>query len=131
MQASQDPASPTAEPTGPGAADSPTAMEQIVDSIGGRAGAATVFGEPITADGITIIPVARAGFGFGGGGDSVGGGTDVRPLGYIEISHGVARYHPIRDAWGQVIVPLTAIAAGLAAPWMIRSAIKFRRTLHR
>ncbi|MFD0361058.1 hypothetical protein ACFQZZ_06295 [Nocardia sp. GCM10030253] len=106
-------------------------LKQIVDSIGGRTCAATVFGEPITADGITIVPVARAGFGFAGGGDGGGGGADVRPVGYIEISHGVARYHPIHGIWGHVIVPLTAITAGLAAPWMIRSVIKFRRTRHR
>ncbi|MFE7798642.1 hypothetical protein [Nocardia sp. NPDC057440] len=98
-----------------------------MESIGGRAGAATVFGEPVTADGITIVPVARAGFGFGG----VGGGTHVRPLGYIEISHGVAGYHPIRDRWGHVIVPLTAITAWLAAQWMIRSVIELRRIRRR
>lgn len=128
MQAAQDPVSLTAGLTEPDAADSAAeTLARMVDLVGGQACAAKVFGEPITADGITIVPVARAGFGFGGGGGGAGGGTDVRPLGYIEISHGVARYHPIRDTWGHIIVPLTALAAGLAAPWMIRSVNKFRR----
>ncbi|MEV6560140.1 hypothetical protein AB0M22_30785 [Nocardia sp. NPDC051756] len=102
--------------------------DQIIDLVGGRRGAAMVFGEPVTADGITIVPVARAGIGFGGIEGSIGGGTDIRPLGYIEISHGVVRYRPIRDIWGRVVVPLTAMAAGLAAPWVLRSASKLRRT---
>ncbi|MFI6043994.1 hypothetical protein ACIA8C_20355 [Nocardia sp. NPDC051321] len=32
--------------------------------------------------------------------------------------NGVARYRPIRDVWGRVLAPLTALAAGLAAPWL-------------
>ncbi|MFI6170506.1 hypothetical protein ACIBCN_27245 [Nocardia sp. NPDC051052] len=101
--------------------------EQMVDLVGGRAGAAMVFGDPITADGITIVPVARAGIGFAGAEGGVGGGIDARPLGYIEISHGGARYRPIRDLWGRVFAPLTALAAGLAAPWAVRTVINLRR----
>ncbi|MFB8277539.1 hypothetical protein [Nocardia colli] len=100
--------------------------DQITDLVGGRAGAAMVFGEPVTADGITLVPVARAGIGFGGIEGSIGGGTDIRPVGYIEISHGVARYRPIRDIWGRVVVPLAAMAAGVAAPWVLRSVRKLR-----
>ncbi|WP_405162939.1 hypothetical protein OG203_42870 [Nocardia sp. NBC_01499] len=105
-------------------ADSTAAM---MDLIGGKPGASTVFGEPVTVDGITVIPVARAGIAFGGADGGVGGGADIRPLGYLEIRDGVARYHPIRDTWGHVVVPLAALAAGLAAPWMIHAASKFRR----
>ena len=132
MQAPQDFVSLTAGLAGSDAPDSSAAMlERVMEAIGEQACAAMVFGEPITADGITIVPVARAGVGFGGGGGGVGGGIDVRALGYIEISCGVARYHPIRDRWGHVIVPLTAMAAGLAAPWVIRSVINLRRIRHR
>lgn len=100
--------------------------DQIEDMVGGRASAAMVFGEPVTVDDITIVPVARAGIGFGGIEGSIGGGTDIRPVGYIEISHGVARYRPIRDVWGRVVVPLAALAAGIAAPWVLRSVSKVR-----
>ncbi|WP_433664218.1 hypothetical protein ACQPW1_20090 [Nocardia sp. CA-128927] len=122
MQASQDPVS-----TELAAADAVAMREQMAELVSGKSGAAMVFGEPITADGITVVPVARAGIGFGGADGVLGGGIDARPLGYIEISHGVARYRPIRDAWGQVLVPLTALAAGLAAPRLIRAVINLRR----
>ncbi|PXX54738.1 hypothetical protein DFR70_12332 [Nocardia tenerifensis] len=114
-----------------GAADGSSAAltrEQMAELIGGRAGAAMVFGEPVTADGLTIVPVARAGIGFGGAdGGIIGGGTDIRPLGYIEIRDGVARYRPIRDIWGRVGAPLTALAAGAAASLAVRSLLDLRR----
>lgn len=101
--------------------------EQMVELVGGGAGAAMVFGEPIVAEGVTIVPVARAGIGFGGVEGAVGGGVDARPLGYIEISRGGVRYRPIRGVWGLVFAPLTGLAAGLAAPWVVRAVINLRR----
>ncbi|KAA8885486.1 sporulation protein [Nocardia colli] len=124
MQESTDPIPLTAGRAGDDVAA--LTRDQITDLVGGRAGAAMVFGEPVTADGITLVPVARAGIGFGGIEGSIGGGTDIRPVGYIEISHGVARYRPIRDIWGRVVVPLAAMAAGVAAPWVLRSVRKLR-----
>lgn len=124
MQESTDPVPLTTGRAGDDVAA--VTRDQITDLVGGRAGAAMVFGEPVTADGITIVPVARAGIGFGGIEGSIGGGTDIRPVGYIEISHGVARYRPIRDIWGRVVVPLAAMAAGVAAPWVLRSVRKLR-----
>lgn len=124
MQASQDPVS---LPAGADAGSVAMTREQMVDLIGGGAGAAMVFGEPIAADGITVVPVARAGIGFAGAEGGVGGGIDARPLGFIEISHGVARYRPIRDTSGRVLVSLTALAAGLAVPWVVRAVNNLRR----
>ena len=37
------------------------------EKLGAVARAATVFGEPVERDGITVIPVAKARWGFGGG----------------------------------------------------------------
>ncbi|MFE9581326.1 hypothetical protein ACFYO1_33470 [Nocardia sp. NPDC006044] len=125
MQESTDPVPVTAERAGADVAA--VVRDQITDLVGGRAGAAMVFGDPVTADGVTVVPVARAGIGFGGIEGSIGGGTDIRPVGYLEISHGVVRYRPIRDIWGRVVVPLAALAAGVAAPWMLRAASKLRR----
>ncbi|MET9487704.1 hypothetical protein [Nocardia sp. NPDC006630] len=101
-------------------------QEQLVDLIGEKASAAAAFGEPVTADGVTVIPVARASIGFGGASGSISGGTEVRPLGYIEIRDGVVRYRPIRDARTRIVLPLIAIAAGFAAPWLIRSVNMLR-----
>lgn len=107
-----------------------TLLERLADKLSGRASVTAVHGEPITADGITIIPVAKVGFGFGGGagrevgatknGDG-GGGAEARPLGCIKIRDGTATYKPIRDPWSDVVLPLAALAIGGAMPKIFRS----------
>lgn len=71
----------------------------------------TIYGDPVVAEGKTIIPVARVRFGFGAGfgegdtggegvsgnaeadkGGGGGGGVEVRPVGFIEITPGETRY---------------------------------------
>ncbi|MCU1641817.1 MAG: sporulation protein [Nocardia sp.] len=88
-------------------------QEQLAALIGENASATAVFGAPVTADGTTVIPVARAAVGFAGAPGGVGGGVDVRPLGFIEIRNGTARYRSIGDNWARVVLPVTAIAAYL------------------
>lgn len=113
-------------------------LERLAERLGAQASVTTVFGEPITAHGVTIVPVARAGFGFGGGsgretgaeksgeGGGGGGGVDVRPLGFIEIRNGTAAYRPIRDPWVDIVVPITVIATGAALPRILRAWKKWR-----
>lgn len=127
------------EPLVDAAGGSAQLLERLADRLGGKATVATVFGDPITAGGVTIIPVARAGFGFGGGsgretsaekvgeGGGGGGGVDVRPLGFIEIRDGSVSYRPIRDPWVDVAIPLTVIVLSVAAPRVVRAWIRLRR----
>jgi uncharacterized spore protein YtfJ len=73
-------------------------LERIGEAVGQRAQASAVFGEPVQQQGLTVIPVARARFGFGGGGGSGGrqgqegggggggGGAIVTPIGFIEVN---------------------------------------------
>jgi uncharacterized spore protein YtfJ len=78
-------------------------------------GVRTVFGEPISAEGRTIIPVARVAYGFGSGGgasekppgqsadvkgEGAGGGGGVRavPAGVIELTQERTRFLPF-DQW--------------------------------
>ncbi len=69
-----------------------------------------MFGDPITADGVTIIPVARVAGGAGGGGgegtgpDDEGGrgfgtgfGLGARPVGVYEIRDGALKWKPTID----------------------------------
>ena len=78
----------------------------IAEKLGAVAKAATVFGEPVERDGITVIPVAKARWGFGGGagqrkdedGAGGGGGVQVTPVGFIEIRSHEANFRPIRTA---------------------------------
>lgn len=117
-----------------------TLLERLAEKLGSRASVTAVYGEPITRDGITVIPVARVGFGFGGGagrevggdksgeGGGGGGGAEARPLGFIEIRDGAATYKPIRDPWVDVVVPLVALLVGTAAPKIVRAVA---RRVHR
>ncbi len=76
----------------------------------------TIYGDPIVAEGKTIIPVAKVRFGFGAGfgesdfgesgesdhpvagkGGGGGGGVEVRPIGFIEITPGETRFVPIGE----------------------------------
>jgi uncharacterized spore protein YtfJ len=129
-----------------------TLLERLAARLGGTACTAAVFGEPVVSGGVTVIPVARVGFGFGGGagrgnghqrarergtaeakglgtseGGGGGGGAEARPLGFIEITDGAARYRPIRDTWGDVVVPLAALAVGMIAPKAVRAVARRAR----
>ena len=76
----------------------------MAEKLGAVARAATVFSEPIERQGITVIPVAKARWGFGGGvgrqkdadGGGGGGGVQVTPIGFIEIKNDRAEFRPIR-----------------------------------
>jgi uncharacterized spore protein YtfJ len=94
-------------------------VSQIIDTISERvnrtATVKTVYGEPVIAEGKTIIPVAKVRYGFGGGGGwgnespsedgeaakgaggGGGGGIEIRPVGMIEITTGETRYVSFED----------------------------------
>jgi len=90
-------------------------LDTLAQRLGGTANAATIFGAPVERGDVTVIPVARAAYGFGGGsgtrsgdeGSGGGGGVRVAPVGYIEIRPGVVLYRPIRD-WALLIPALAA-----------------------
>jgi uncharacterized spore protein YtfJ len=42
-------------------------IERMAERVGGKASVSAVFGDPIERDGITVIPVAKVRWGFGGG----------------------------------------------------------------
>jgi hypothetical protein len=49
-------------------------LDRIANRLGNYARSDAVFGDPVTQDGITVIPVARVRWGFGGGAGA--GGDD-------------------------------------------------------
>lgn len=111
-------------------------LERLAEKLGNKASVSTVFGEPVQCDGVTIIPVARFGFGLGGGvsrGKIVealeggGGGASAAPVGYIEIRGGSAVFKPIRDPLVDVLVPLAALITVSAAPRIVRRLVRLRR----
>jgi uncharacterized spore protein YtfJ len=84
-------------------------LQSLRDSILGQAGVKAVYGEPISAQGKTVIPVAKLTYGYGAGagtggvgnssaqGEGGGGGAGVRaiPVGVIEVSQEQTRFIPI------------------------------------
>jgi hypothetical protein len=102
---------------------------KLAERVGRHAGVRAIFGDPVERDGVTVIPVGRVRWAFGGGGgqggpneqqqgEGAGGGGGVmsEPVGYIEIAGGSATYRCI----GQRVSPGMIVAAGLAAFLTIR-----------
>ncbi len=136
-------------PTGYSAPEAPAAVEEageltpaglsaavrrFVDGVRDVFTVRTVYGNPIEAHGVTIVPVAQTYFGFGGGGGvgrspkpegldqgiggGGGGGGVVRPIGFIESTAAGARWVPITRPWQRVtmgvVPPILAILVGRA-----------------
>ncbi len=91
-------------------------VETVAERFSGSVAVRTAFGEPIDVGDRTIVPVARAACGFGGGSGEerleadeaatvpsncdaggYGGGFVVRPLGVIEITDDGTRFVRVDD----------------------------------
>jgi uncharacterized spore protein YtfJ len=122
------------------AADPPPAdrlIERLAELIGAKAGVRAVFGEPVQQGGVTVIPVARVRWGFGGGGgrseaapdgpalgSGGGGGVAADPIGYVEIGSDGATFRPIREPYPS---PVFLVASGLTAAIVIRALARLIR----
>ena len=116
-------------------------LQNIFNSITERlqttATVKAVYGEPVVAEGKTIIPVARVRFGFGAGygagfgesemgregvpdhvaysknGEGGGGGAvDIRPIGFIEITAGETRFVSIEGRGRTARLAFLGLVAG-------------------
>lgn len=111
-----------------------------------RLGAAAVFGEPTTQNGVVVIPVAQVqmGFGYGGGygrgpeaspaseaaseagsGGGTGGGAGGRtiPRGFIQITGDEVKFQPITD---DTRIPIAGI---LMVAWIVFWVMATVRTI--
>lgn len=81
-----------------------TAMEKVREMVDTN----TIVGQPITTpDGVTLIPISKVSFGFGGGGgdygknakDGFGGGSaagvKIDPVAFLVIKDGITRVMPV------------------------------------
>jgi uncharacterized spore protein YtfJ len=90
----------------------------------------TVFGEPITAGGITLIPVSKVSIGFaaggagkeekGGSGAGTGGGVSVTPVAFISINGDDIRVHALENGADADLGKLLAMA-----PDAVKKAMDF------
>lgn len=88
-------------------------VRNTVERLSEHATVDRVYGEPITADEKTVVPVARVSYGFGGGfgsdadaaveegdggeGGGIGGGVRAAPVGALEITDGETRFVRFTD----------------------------------
>jgi uncharacterized spore protein YtfJ len=103
-------------------------FESIQQVISSSAHVKTVFGDPISAEGKTIIPVARVRYGFGGGmgtgptrsgdeqrlgqGGGGGGGVMAQPVGVVEVSAAGTRFIPVHSRKRMAAVAFAGFIAG-------------------
>jgi uncharacterized spore protein YtfJ len=86
--------------------------QQLLATISERlhtsANVRSIYGEPIVANGKTVVPIARIAYGFGAGGGEGseksqahggggGGAVSVYPVGVLEISSGGTRFVPFTN----------------------------------
>jgi len=102
-------------------------LQSLRDGILGQANIKTIYGEPISANGKTIIPVAKVTYGYGAGagtggvadtsarGEGGGGGGGVRaiPVGVVEVSDQQTRFVPIHDRKKLLAAALAGLGFGL------------------
>lgn len=102
-------------------------VETIQQVVSSSAHVKTVFGDPISAEGKTIIPVAKVRYGFGGGmgsgptrsddqrigqGGGGGGGVIAQPVGVVEVSGAGTRFVPVHSRKRMAAVALAGFIAG-------------------
>jgi uncharacterized spore protein YtfJ len=85
----------------------PIDLPSLFEPLTRGASVKSVFGEPVSANGKTIIPVARVAYGFGTGrgrkrnsseeGEGGGGGVYAVPLGVLEITDAGTRFIALTD----------------------------------
>jgi len=111
-------------------------LAMVLDRLGANTGASAVFGEPVEKDGRTVIPVAQAIIGTGGGsgssggaeaggtGEGAGGGAVTRPLGYIEVTANGTAFVPLKQPWQDPALVLAYSVLGLV---VLRAAVRLIR----
>ena len=83
-------------------------LRSTMDKVREMVDTNTIVGQPIqTADGVTLIPISRVSFGFGGGGGDygkvqpqnfgggAGAGVKIDPVAFLVIKDGVTRVLPV------------------------------------
>lgn len=117
-------------------------IDRLGERIGVRATVRTVFGEPVARGDMTIIPVARVRWGYGGGsgtgpvrsdgtngetigsGSGAGGGLMTDPMGYVAVHPDAAEYVPLSSPY---LNPLVILASGISISLVIRAIARLFR----
>ena len=109
-------------------------LQSLRDGVLSQANVKAIYGEPISAQGKTVIPVAKIMYAYGAGagtggvgntsarGEGGGGGGGVRaiPIGVIDISDQQTRFVPITDRKRLGGAVLIGIGVGILLSWRRR-----------
>jgi uncharacterized spore protein YtfJ len=118
-----------------------SAVLETIREVADNAGADKVFGEPITHNGVVLVPVAKVSGGGGGGSgtqpapdghDSAGAGGGIglraKPLGVFVLKDGEVTWRPAVDVNRAILGgQLVALAVLLLGRAVIKSRRKRRR----
>jgi uncharacterized spore protein YtfJ len=108
-------------------------IERLAEKLGITASVKAVFADPVERGNVTVIPVAKVRYGFGGGsgskgsseaGGGGGGGVYAAPVGYIELKDGQSQFKPIRDP---ASLALMIVAGGLMSWLALRGLYRLTR----
>jgi uncharacterized spore protein YtfJ len=109
-------------------------LQSLKESILSQASVNAIYGEPVSAHGKTVIPVAKVTYGYGTGagtggvgdtsargeGGCGGGGVRAIPVGVIEISDQQTRFVAISDRKKLTGAVLAGIGLGILLGWRTR-----------
>ena len=100
--------------------------KSIIERLQASSSVKTIYGDPVTAEGKTIIPVARVAYGFGAGfgprkngetetnsGGGTGGGVVANPIGVVEVTKEDTKFIPIGEETRLVGALLVGLFLGL------------------
>jgi len=107
-------------------------VKSLMEGLKTAADIKTVYGEPMTFFGKTLIPIARVGYGLGAGegkspegagGSGAGGGGGTEPVGFLMVSEDEVRFIPlkVKEARAQppAFVAMLPMAAGAIAAALV------------
>jgi uncharacterized spore protein YtfJ len=103
-------------------------LSSLGDHLRTAASVRNVHGEPVTAGGRTVIPIARVSYGFGAGGraggnpetagdragSGGGAGMSARPVGALEITEAGTRFIPLIDPVRLGVALVIGLSIGFA-----------------
>lgn len=102
-------------------------IDSAVEHLRTSASVKTVYGDPMTVEGKTVIPVAKVAYGFGGGtgrkqekegkepseGEGAGGGVSAKPVGVVEITGQETKFIPFGQTKKLALAALIGSGIGL------------------
>ena len=106
-------------------------LQSLKESILSQSNVKAIYGDPIVAQGKTVIPVAKIMYGYGAGagtggvgtssargeGGGGGGGARAIPVGVIEVSEQPTRFVPITNRKRLAVAILVGAGFGMWLGW--------------